>query len=85
MEGFRAVVKEQLYKPGPVSSVLARAEARTGLDRVLLAGLTITAIGNRFPEDRIDDVQESQMEKEGICRQSPSPPTPSFLNPTNPM
>merc|ERR1719228_2707571 len=44
MEGLRAVVKEQLYKPGPVSSVLAKAEARTGLDRVLLAGLTITAI-----------------------------------------
>merc|ERR1712106_1035950 len=31
-----------LYQPGPVSHLLAKAETVTGLDRVLLAGLSTT-------------------------------------------
>ena len=42
MEGFKAKVKEVLYQPGPVSHLLAKAETVTGLDRVLLAGLSTT-------------------------------------------
>merc|ERR1712128_224721 len=42
MEGLKAKVKEVLYQPGPVSHLLAKAETVTGLDRVLLAGLSTT-------------------------------------------
>merc|ERR1712128_49012 len=44
MEGLTAKIKKVLYQPGPVSHLLAKAETVTGLDRVLLAGLSTTAI-----------------------------------------
>ena len=37
-------VSEYLYSPGPVSDLLAKAEAKTGLDRKLLAGLITTSL-----------------------------------------
>eukprot|EP00092_Neocalanus_flemingeri_P009286 GFUD01009992.1.p1 GENE.GFUD01009992.1~~GFUD01009992.1.p1 ORF type:complete len:196 (-),score=62.39 GFUD01009992.1:153-740(-) len=42
MEVTKEHIKELLNKPGPVTDLLAMAEKKTGLDRMILLGLSIT-------------------------------------------
>eukprot|EP00091_Calanus_sinicus_P007938 TRINITY_DN1931_c0_g1_i4.p1 TRINITY_DN1931_c0_g1~~TRINITY_DN1931_c0_g1_i4.p1 ORF type:complete len:205 (+),score=68.47 TRINITY_DN1931_c0_g1_i4:175-789(+) len=44
MEGLKPKIEELLYKPGPLANLLAKAEKKTGLDRLLLCGLGVTFI-----------------------------------------
>jgi len=42
MEATKSNMKQILYKPGPLTDLLALAEKKTGLDRTLLLGLSTT-------------------------------------------
>jgi receptor expression-enhancing protein 5/6 len=42
MDVTKANIKELLYKPGPMTDLLGMAEKKTGLDRMLLLGLSTT-------------------------------------------
>merc|ERR1712121_320637 len=42
MEGFKHKAKEVLYQSGPTSTFFEWAEKKTGLDRFLIAGLSVT-------------------------------------------
>merc|ERR1711970_1313765 len=42
MDVTKASMKDYLYNPGPVTDLLAKAEKKTGMGRMLLLGLSIT-------------------------------------------
>ena len=44
MEGLKPKIQDLLYKPGPLSNLLAQMERLTGLDRFLISGLGVTFV-----------------------------------------